>query len=205
VNPIASPAPTSPGRVKASDRKMTSGCSRRELVDAPLPEPERLGVGVVDAEDPHALADPVVEHALQRLPQPRRRPRSRSRAGRCPGTSSAGSRRTGWSRRAVLEPLGVLVTQGWSGEHWKAMSIASSSRGSQAAATQPRRSSIGAELGVDRGVAALRRRSPTASPTSSGSAVDELLRPLRWRVPIGWIGGRYSTSKPMPARTAAGR
>ena len=36
-------------------------------------------------------------------------------------------------------------------------------------------------------------------PTSSGAAVTVLLRPLRCTLPIGWIGGRYTTSKPMLA------
>ena len=35
-------------------------------------------------------------------------------------------------------------------------------------------------------------------PTSSGAASSVLLRPLRRSRPIGWIGGKYSTSKPMP-------
>ena len=38
--------------------------------DHPFPEWERLGVGVVDPEDPDPLGDPVVEHALQRRPEP---------------------------------------------------------------------------------------------------------------------------------------
>ncbi len=37
------------------------------------------------------------------------------------------------------------------------------------------------------------------TPTSSGVAVRVLLRPLRCVVPIGWIGGRYTTSKPISA------
>ena len=49
---------------------------------------------------------------------------------------------------------------------------------------------LGAELGVDRVVAA--RSSPIAYglPGSSGPAVSVLLRPLRLVRPIGWIGGR---------------
>ena len=34
-------------------------------------------------------------------------------------------------------------------------------------------------------------------PTSSGSAVNVLFVPLRLMRPIGWMGGKYSTSKPM--------
>src|SRR5437588_12226851 len=36
-------------------------------------------------------------------------------------------------------------------------------------------------------------------PGSVGSASVELFLPLRWVTPMGWIGGRYSTSKPAPA------
>ena len=36
-------------------------------------------------------------------------------------------------------------------------------------------------------------------PTSSGAALTELLRPLRCTLPIGWIGGKYTTSKPILA------
>ena len=36
-------------------------------------------------------------------------------------------------------------------------------------------------------------------PTSPGAAVGELLRPLRCTLPIGWIGGRYTTSNPISA------
>ncbi len=37
------------------------------------------------------------------------------------------------------------------------------------------------------------------TPTSAGPGVRVLLRPLRNVVPIGWIGGRYTTSKPIAA------
>ena len=40
-----------------------------DLGDQPLPEPERLRVRVVHPEDPHAVADPELDHALQLLPQ----------------------------------------------------------------------------------------------------------------------------------------
>ena len=36
-------------------------------------------------------------------------------------------------------------------------------------------------------------------PTSPGAAVGLLLRPLRCTLPIGWIGGRYTTSNPISA------
>ena len=40
-----------------------------DAADQPFPEGEGLGVRIVDAEDAHALADPVLDHALQFLPQ----------------------------------------------------------------------------------------------------------------------------------------
>src|SRR5215472_15629131 len=39
------------------------------LGDEPLPEGKRLGVGIVDTEDAHALLDPENENALQFFPQ----------------------------------------------------------------------------------------------------------------------------------------
>ena len=36
-------------------------------------------------------------------------------------------------------------------------------------------------------------------PTSVDSATSVLLRPLRLTRPTGWMGGKYSTSKPIPA------
>ena len=40
-------------------------------------------------------------------------------------------------------------------------------------------------------------------PTSSGSGVSELFLPFRNVWPIGWMGGRYTTSKPSPAIRAS--
>jgi hypothetical protein len=40
-------------------------------------------------------------------------------------------------------------------------------------------------------------------PTSSGCAASVLLTPLRLTRPMGWMGGKYSTSKPMRACRAA--
>ena len=48
---------------------MTSGCRAWTSIDQPFPEPERLGVRVVDAEDPDAALDPEQRDVEQRLPQ----------------------------------------------------------------------------------------------------------------------------------------
>src|SRR5690606_37531597 len=42
---------------------------RLDVVDHPLPERERLRVGIIDAEYRHALADPEQEHPAQLVPQ----------------------------------------------------------------------------------------------------------------------------------------
>ena len=53
---------------------------------------------------------------------------------------------------------------------------------------------------MDRRVAALlRRRSPTGCRRRRASRRRALFRPLRFVAPIGWIGGRYTTSKPSSA------
>ena len=57
------------GRVNASDRKIVSGCSRLISRERPLPEPERLGVRVVDPEDRDAVADPERDDVLQLAPE----------------------------------------------------------------------------------------------------------------------------------------
>ena len=53
-------------------------------------------------------------------------------------------------------------------------------------------------------VAALGAADRIGTAHVAGSARSALLRPLRLIWPIGWIGGKYSTSKPM-ARIAGRR
>ena len=91
------------GRVKASAKKEHLGVLALDLGDGPLPEGKRLGVRVVDAEDRHALLDPVEEDAPAAPPTLPASPRSRNRRGKCPGISWADSRRTGSCRRAAGE------------------------------------------------------------------------------------------------------
>ena len=154
--------------------------ARRTSRDQPLPERERLGVRVVDAEDAHALLDPEAgrrrcssSHSAAPVA------RSRSRAGRCPGTSWAGSRRTGSCRRAGGGTTpGARATQGWSGEHWKAMSSASSRPCSRAAATQAAEVVERAELGVDRGVAALGGADAPTGCRGRRAGAGRVVRPL---------------------------
>ena len=46
------------GRVNASARNSTSGSVGADVSEQPVPEPERLGVRVVDPEDPHPVIHP---------------------------------------------------------------------------------------------------------------------------------------------------
>ena len=69
------------GRVNASARKMTSGSVVVHGRDQPLPERERLGVRVVDAEHAHAALDPEADDVEQRGPEARRGPRSSKSIG----------------------------------------------------------------------------------------------------------------------------
>ena len=50
------------GLVKASASQITSGWSRAHVGDEPLPELDRLGVRVVDAEDLDPVVDPHLDH-----------------------------------------------------------------------------------------------------------------------------------------------
>ena len=70
-----------------------------DLGDQPLPERQRLGVRVVDAEDADAALDPEQDDRRGAPPRGRASPRSRSSGCRCPGSASAGSRRTSGCRR----------------------------------------------------------------------------------------------------------
>src|SRR5262249_27739551 len=48
------------------------GVSTAHVFDQPLPEGQRLGVGIVDTESAHALADPEQHDVAQGLPKSRR-------------------------------------------------------------------------------------------------------------------------------------
>ena len=74
------------------------GVGAVDVADHLLPEHHRLGVRVVDPEDPHPVRHPEPQHP-QRLADDARRSPRRRRSGRCPGTSSAGSRRRRSCRR----------------------------------------------------------------------------------------------------------
>ena len=80
------------------------GMAAAHVVDHPLPERERLRVRVVDAEDAARRGRSSARGCRGTRATGRRGPRpspARTRSDGCPGTSSAGSRRSGSSRRAA--------------------------------------------------------------------------------------------------------
>ncbi len=86
---------------------------------------------------------------------------------------------------------GCSVTHGWSGEHWKARSRATSMPFSGRRPTSVAHVVDGAEVGVHRGVPALgRRRWPTGCRGRRDRRSVALFGPLRNARPMGWIGGR---------------
>ena len=67
------------GRVNASARKIVVRVLAPDLGERPLPEAERLGVRVVDAEDRDAARDPELDtRASARARAPASRPISKS-------------------------------------------------------------------------------------------------------------------------------
>ena len=62
VKPILASRCITAGRVNASASMTHVRVLAADLGDQPLPEGERLGVRVVDAEDPHPVADPEAHH-----------------------------------------------------------------------------------------------------------------------------------------------
>ena len=134
---------------------MTSGVLGLDLGDQPLPERERLGVRVVDPEDPHALLDPEADDVRERLPE--LAPGLRLEVERVDVLVLLG-RVLGVLDRAVgpvPEPLGVLGDPGVVGRALEGQV----ERDVDAALARARQQVLevreGAELGVDRGVAAL--------------------------------------------------
>ena len=151
------------GRVNASARNTTSGCSASTSWSSHSQNGERLGVRVVDPEDPHAEPDPVPHDAQHLGADADRVVVEVDRVdvlvllGRVLGVGDA-------AVRQVVNHSGCSVTHGWSGEHCRARSSATSRLFCLALPRKATKSAIGAQVGVDRVVAALgRRRSPTAT------------------------------------------
>ena len=162
-----------------------------DLPDQPVPEVRRLGVRVVDAEDPHPVLDPV-QHHPQRLGVD---------AGRVVVEVDRVDVLVALRRvlrvgdgavRAHGEPLRVLghprvVRRALQREVQRDLHAEVLG----ARCTNASKSSMRAQLRVDRVVAALGRADrPRRADVAGPGVARELLGPLRCTVPTGWIGGR---------------
>ena len=92
---------------------------------------------------------------------------------------------------------GCSLIHGWSGEHWIAKSSAISRPCAWAASTSRWKSSKVPSSGWSASWPPASLPMAYGLPGSSGPGVSVLLRPFRLARPIGWIGVKYSTSKPM--------
>ena len=166
--------------------------------DHPFPERKGLGVRIVDAKDADALRDPEFEHALQLGPE--RLPVRRLEPERIDVLVFLG-RILGVLNRAVgslQEPLGVLAHVGVIGcalerdvERQLDAPLARLREQSPEVLESP-------ELGDEWTCAHLpRRRWPRDCRDRLATDFGLLFGPLRSVTPIGWMGGRYSTSKPI--------
>src|SRR5918995_2040028 len=94
---------------------------------------------------------------------------------------------------------GCSVSHGWSGEHWIAKSMQTSQPTSRPRAVMRSKSAPA------RGSGLTASSPPSAEPIAHGlpgsprPATSVLFFPFRFVLPIGWTGGRYTTSKPSPA------
>ena len=176
------------------------GVASLDLGDAPVPEPEGLGVRVVDPEDGDAVVGPEEEDVAELVPEPLpvgavevERVDVLVLLGRVLGVLDG-------AVGPVAEPLGVLLDLGVVRRALEG----DVERDLDARGRGPRRRG-----GRSRRWCRARGGSslwpPSAAPIaqglpgSSGPAVRVLFGPFRKLRPIGWIGGRYRTSKPMPA------
>src|SRR6478672_13659334 len=94
---------------------------------------------------------------------------------------------------------GCSVSHGWSGEDCSAMSIAISTPCSWQVATSRSKSSSVPSSGATASWPPSCEPMPYTLPGSPGPATSVLLAPLRFVLPIGWIGVKYRTSKPSSA------
>ncbi|CPU65750.1 Uncharacterised protein [Mycobacteroides abscessus] len=90
----------------------------------------------------------------------------------------------------VVNHSGCSVTHGWSGEHCSARSIATSSPCRRASLTNARNVRSLPSSGWIASWPPSFDPMAYGLPGSPGSAVRELLRPLRCVVPMGWTGVR---------------
>jgi hypothetical protein len=165
--------------------------------DAPFPEREGLGVRVVDAKDAHALPGPVLEDACQRSPKAApvaafevERVDVLVLLGRVLGVLHA-------AVGALAEPIGMcahpgVVRRALEGDVQGQLDALGLRLGQQALEVSQR-----AQRTEDGVVPAFGRPTAQGLPTSSIPGVQGVVGPLRRCRPTGWMGGKYSTSKPI--------
>ena len=164
--------------------------ARAHLGDHPFPERQRLGVRIVDAEDAHALARPEEHDVAQRGPQRRRAVAVEIDVDdvliflrRVLGVFDRAVRPPVEPVRMLLQPR--MIGRALDREVERDLQPVLARRRDEAAEIVER-----AELGMDRVVAALVAADRIRAAGSSGAGVSVLLRPLRFFLPIGWIGGK---------------
>ena len=183
-----------------------SGCSARTSLDQPLPERQRLGVRVVDAEDPDAVLAPVQDDVEQRLPEPA--PVLAVPVDVVDVLVLLG-RVLGVLQRAVgaaVEPLGVLgqprvVGAALDGEVQRDVDAVVA--GDRDEAVEVRRS-CRARGGSRRGRRGRGGRSPTASRGRRGRRPARCWRPCGWSRRSGGSAAGRATSKPSSASARDG-
>ena len=177
------------GRVKASARKMHVGRFGVQIVDAPLPEGERLGVRIVDAEDADAARDPELEDGAKFVPEAL--PVGRLEVERIDVLI--------FFRRILRvldgavgaddEPVGMLFDPGMVGGALEGdvegdLHAVVAGGGDEMVEVRE-----GAELGMDGFVAAFCRADGPGAAFVVGRGGDGVVGPLRKAVPMGWMGG----------------
>ncbi len=165
------------------------GVGAADVGDHAFPEEHRFGVGVVDAEDPHAVGHPVPQD-----------PQGLGDQAVHVGVEGDGVDVLVFLRRvlgvgdgavgAVVEPLGVFVDPGVVGGALEARSRAISRPWCAARRTNQVKSSSVPSAGWIVSWPPSGEPMAQGTPTSSGPASRVLLRPLRKVVPMGWTGGR---------------
>ncbi len=160
------------------------------LADQPLPERERLGVGIVDAEDLHALVDPVEDDVAERHPD------------RGEGVAIEMDvddvlvflrrilREFDGAVGAPVEPLRMFLDPGviaraLDGEVESDVETLQSRLLDEALEARKR-----AKLRVDRVMSALRGADGIRTARIVGRGLERIISPLRAVRPTGWIGGK---------------
>ncbi len=148
------------------------------LPDEPRPEVERLGMGVVDPECPHPLLDPEANHPEQRVPE--RGPRLRREVDRVDVLVLLGRILRVLDRpvRPRVEPLGVLAHPRVVGRALDREVEGDLEPQVLRALHETAEALERAEVGVHRGVAALRRADRPRAARVAGSGRERVVGAL---------------------------